>query len=288
MKKSVVYTSILACTALISTARADFGWAVTTDAKLIHFDLAAPGITLLSSSITGLRQSDGVTADPFGNITDLASYNGQLYGLDGNANFYSLNALSGAATFISNAFAPVGFDAGLAYDPFTSNFRFVSDAAENVQIGFDGTLTYGNSAYYAAGDTNAATAPFFAALAIDADFGTGFALDSATDTLAITFDPNFEEFFTLGALGLDVTSLASLDILNGALFGALSGDASTSALYSIDSATGAATFVGDFGTGITGLALSQTSAVPEPSTYGLFGALVLAGFVVLRRRQRAA
>jgi hypothetical protein len=288
MKKSVVYTSILACAALISTARADFGWAVTTDAKLIHFDLATPGTTLLSSSITGLRQSNGVTADPFGNITDLASYNGQLYGLDGNANFYSLNALSGAATFISNAFAPFGFDAGLAYDPFTNNFRFVSDAAENVQIGFDGTLTYGNSAYYAAGDANVGFAPFFAGLAIDADFGMGFALDSDTDTLAITFDPNFEEFFTLGALGLDVTSLASLDILNGALFGALSGDASTSALYSIDSATGAATFVGDFGTGITGLVLSQTSAVPEPSTYGLFGALALAGFVVVRRRKRAA
>jgi hypothetical protein len=288
MKKSVVYVSILACAALISSARADYGWAVTTGSTLVHFDLASPGTTILSSSITGLRQSNGVTPDPFGNIVDLASYNGQLFGLDGNANFYSLNGLSGAATFISNAFAPAGFDGALAYDPFTGNFRFVSDAAENVQISLAGAITNGNATFYAPGDINSAFAPVFTGLAIDADFGTGFALDSATDTLAITFDPNFEEFFTLGALGIDVTGLGALDVFNGFLFGALSTDASLSSLYAIDASTGAASLIGDFGTGITGLAITGTSAVPEPSTYSLLGALVLASFVVLRRRKRAA
>ncbi|ATC66106.1 hypothetical protein CMV30_11330 [Nibricoccus aquaticus] len=284
MKLSVVSASLLALAGAVSSAHAQFGWAVTTESRLVHFSLSAPSETILSSSITGLRQSNGVTPDAFGNIYELTSFNGQLYGLDGHANFYSINGLSGQATFISNAFAPAGFDAGLAYDPFTGKFRFVSDAGENVQIGLNGAVTNGNATYYAPGDANFGASTVFNGLAIDSDFGTGFALDSATDTLAITFDPNFEEFFTVGSLGFDITGLGSLDILNGALFAALSGDASLSSLYSIDSTTGAATLIGDFGTGVTGLVLTQSAAVPEPSTYGLIGAAALAGLIVLRRR----
>lgn len=287
MKLSVVSASLLALAGAVSSAHAQFGWAVTTESKLVHFSVSAPSQVLLSSSITGLRQSNGVTPDAFGNIYELTSYNGQLYGLDGHANFYSIST-SGQASFISNAFAPAGFDAGLAYDPFTGKFRFVSDAAENVQIAFNGALTNGNPTFYGAGDANFGAATVFTGLAIDADFGTGFAIDSATDTLAITFDPNFEEFFTIGSLGLDITGLGSLDILNGALFAALSGDASSSSLYSIDASTGAATLIGNFGTGVTGLVLTQSAAVPEPSTYGLIGAGLLAAVVVIRRRNRRA
>ena len=289
MKTSVVFSTLLATAALAPLAYAQFGWAVTTDSKLIHFSLSNPSTTLLSNSLTGLRQSNGVTPDPFGNILDLAQFNGQLYGLDGNANFYSI-AYSGAATFISNSFAPLGFDAGLAYDPFASKFRFVSDAGENALIATNGAVSTGANIFYASTDANAAASAFFTGLAIDYDFGTGFALDSELNTLATTVDTHFAEFFTVGSLGLDITSLSTMDILNGSLYAALSTDASSSNLYTIDALTGSATLIGGFNTGITGLAVTAsssiptTSAVPEPSSYAAFAGGITLTLALFRRR----
>jgi hypothetical protein len=285
---SALLAASLSLAALAPSAHAVTGWAVTTENALISFDLSAPTSFLSTAGITGLRGHDGVSADPFGQILDLAQKDGQLFGLDGNANFYSLNASTGAATFLSNALAPLGYDAGLAYDPFFARFRFVSDAGENKLIDTAGNVTNAASLFYGAGDANFGTSVSFSGVAIDYDFGTGFALDAVNDTLAITYDANFAEFFTLGSLGLDITALASLDILStGELFAALSTDSATSGLYQIDPVTGQATFVADFGTGITGIAFS-TAAVPEPSTYGLFAGVAAIGLAVLRRRNRRA
>lgn len=285
---SAITAAALSLAALVPSAQAATGWAVTTNNALISFDLSAPSSSLSSNAITGLRGVDGVSADPFGQILDIAQKDGQLFGLDGYANFYSINASTGAASFLSNALSPLGFDAGLAYDPFFARFRFVSDAGENKLIDTAGNVTNGTSLFYGSGDVNFGTNVSFSGVAIDYDFGTGYALDAVNNTLAITYDANFAEFFTLGNLGLDITSLASLDILaNGELFAALSTDSNTSGLYQIDPVTGQATFVADFGTGITGLAFS-TAAIPEPSTYGLFAGVSAIGFALLRRRNRRA
>ncbi len=285
---SALAAAALSLAALAPSAHAVTGWAVTTENALISFDLSAPTSFLSSNTITGLRAVDGVSTDPFGQILDLAQKDGQLFGLDANANFYSLDASTGAATFLSNALSPLGFDAGLAYDPFFGQFRFVSDAGENKLISTSGAVTNATSLFYGAGDANFGANVSFSGVAIDYHFGTGFALDAVNDTLAYTFDANFAEFFTLGNLGLDITALASLDILaNGELFAALSTDSATSGLYQIDPVTGQATFVADFGTGITGLAFS-TAAIPEPSTYGLLAGASAIGFALLRRRNRRA
>ena len=282
MKTSFALAGILlSFTTLSPLARAQTGWAVTLDNELIRFDLSAPGTALASNTITGLVEVDGVSADPFGQILDLAQRNGQLYALDANASFYSLNSTTGAATFLSNALAPLGFDAGFAYDPFASRFRFVSDAAENKLIDTAGNVTDGPGLFYGASDVNASSTASFTGLAIHYGLGTGYALNSANNTLAFTADANFAEFFTLGSLGLDITALASIDILpSGELFAALSQDNLTSGLYQIDADTGTATFVGSFGTAITAI------AIPEPSTYAAYiGAAALGLALYLRRRR---
>lgn len=282
---------LLAATlALASTAQAYEFWAVNTTNQLVRYDSAAPGTALFSTGITGLFGFDGVTPDAFGQITDLTFANGSLYGLDTNANLYTINTGTGAATLVSSTFAPSGFDLGLAYDPFISGggFRVVTDLGENFSATLGGSFTAGNDVYVASGDVNDAATLAISGLAIDVDFGIGWAFDAHLDTLFVTYDANFEEFFTVGELGGDFTALASLDFVDeSTLLAALSTDSFVSELYTIDPTTGTATLVGSFGDGITAIAVNS-SAIPEPaSAAALFGLAVL-GLAVLRRGRRAA
>jgi len=204
------------------------------------------------------------------------------YGVDTNANFYSVSQ-SGAATLVNNTFSPSGFSAGFAYDPFTQKFLFASDAAENVLIAPNGTRTTNPDLVYGAGDANAASTPAIFGAGIDSDFGTSFFVDAELDILALSLDPNFSELLTVGGLGIDVVSFGGLVVdADGLLWASLSTDGVTSSLYSIDTSTGAATLAGSFG----GVGMQSLAQVPEPSRTLLLG-IAFAGFVFRRRRRNA-
>ncbi len=282
----------LAAVLAASSAHAFEFWAVNTANHLVRYDSATPGTALSSTGITGLVGSDGSTPDAFGQITDLSFANGSLYGLDGNANLYTINRATGAATLVSSTFAPAGFDLGLAYDPFLSGggFRVVTDQGENFSATLGGVFTTGNNVFVGAGvgDANQGASLAFSGLAIDVDFGTGWAFDANLDTLFVTYDANFEEFFTVGGLGGDFTALASFDFVDGStLLAALSADSIGSSLYTVDTATGVATLVGSFSTGIQAIAV-DTSAIPEPSSFAALAGLVGLGLAASRRRRSAA
>lgn len=285
-------TTAAVAVAAMPAARAFEVWAVNTSNQLVRFDSAAPASALSTVAISGLRQSDGVTADPFGQIAELSFSGSTLYAIDNNANFYTLNTTTGAATLVSSSFSPAGFNGALAYDPFISGggFRFVSDARENYRVSLGGVFTAGPSVSVATGvgDVNQGATLALSGLAIDVDFGTGYAFDANLDTLLVTNDANFEIFSTVGALGGDFTALASLDFVDGStLFAALSTDSATSSLYTINTATGAATLVGAFGTGVTAIAINP-SAIPEPSTFAALAGLAALGLAASRRRRAVA
>ncbi|MBC8009045.1 MAG: DUF4394 domain-containing protein [Burkholderiales bacterium] len=265
-------------------------WAVNIDNQLVRYDSSAPGTALgLSTEITGLRLSDGVTADPSGQITDLTFVGSTLYGLDGNANLYTLNRANGAATFVSGNFSPAGFDLGMAYDSFTGGLRIVTDDGENFSATLDGVFTAGPSVSVISGfgDANQGASLAFSGLALDIDFGTGYAFDANLDTLFLTNDANFEIFSTIGALGDNFTAMASFDFVDGAtLLGALSTDGFNSGLYTVNTTTGQATLVGGFGTGIQALAIDP-SVIPEPSAFAALAGLAGLGLAALRRRRAA-
>jgi len=260
-------------------------WAVNTSNALVRYNSAAPGTALFSASITGLVGIDGVTADAFGQISDISYVGSTLYGIDGNANLYTLNTATGSATLVSSTFSPAGFDLGLASDPFIpgGGLRVVSSTAENFTAALGGVFTAGTSVFVGAGlgDVNEGASLSFSGLAIDPDFGTGFAFDANLDTLFITNDANFAEFFTVGLLGFDFTAMASIDFLSESmLIAAFSTDSSTSEFYTINALTGAATQVGSFGTGITSI------AIPEPSTYAALVGLAGLALAATSRRRR--
>ena len=285
--KHLHLTLAAAFAALAPTAHAYEIWAVNTSNALVRYDSSAPGTVLSSNAISGLVGSDGVTPDAFGQIADLTYVGATLYGIDTNANLYTLNTASGAATLVSSTFAPAGFDLGIASDPFLSGggLRIVSDSSENFTATTGGVFTQGNDVFVGVANANESAVLAFSALAIDPDFGIGYAFDANLDTLFVTYDANFEEFFTVGTLGGDFTALASFDWVDGTtLIAALSTDSFESGLYSIDATTGVATLIGAFDSGITSIAVS---AVPEPSTYAAFAGLAVLGLAASRRRRVA-
>lgn len=271
MKALPSILTLLALSSGASFAATFFG--VTTSNELVSFNSANPASFLSSVSITGLVGADGVTPDGFGAITGL-SYDidsGFLHGVDGNANFYRI-ATNGVATLVGNTFSPVGADAGLSWDPFSGEHVWVDDAGSVFTLSNAGAATELGTAFFGVGDVNEGATPAFFGLGIDPlSPGITFAL-SGTGTLVHTVDPGLLEWFTVGELGTAFSTLGDLVVdLDGNLFAALSEDANISAFYSIDSATGAATLVGGFGTGLFAV------AIPEPavSVLGAFGTLLL-------------
>lgn len=270
--------AIAAATTHFTSAATFFG--VTEDNELVTFDSSNPGTFLTNTPITGLFDADGTTPNLNGSILNLSARftspgNFQLYGIDNNANVYTLN-LGGVASLISSSFSPAGFNAGLAHDPFNDNFVYAGDNAENFSLSLAGAATANPNFTYAVGGT-----PAIFGLGIDPFLGTAFAIDALNDSLSTTSEIGFpvdSELSIVGGLGVDVTAFGGLVVdFDGNLFASLSEDGNSSSLYSIDSATGAATLVGAFSKGV------GTVTIPEPSAALLAGFGVL-GFIARRRR----
>lgn len=271
-----------ACTAVSVPAYAATLLGVTTNNRLVSFDTAAPATFLTDFAITGLKMSDGVTADPGASLLNLTwnASNNTHYGIDSNANFYSVSQ-SGVATIIDNTFNPSGFAAGFAYDTFSGKMLFASDTADNVLFATNGTRTTNAALAFGVGDANFGTAPKVFGAGIDPDFGNAFFVDADLDILINSIDPNFSELFTVGALGINVTSFGGLVVdTDGILWGALSTDGTTSSLFSLNTMTGSAGVGTGFGAGV---GMQSLAAVPEPSR-AIFLGMACAGLVFRRRR----
>jgi hypothetical protein len=190
---------------------------------------------------------------------------------------------------------------GLDFNPTIDRARVVTELDENIVFNpNNGGTTAATPLFYVAGDPNEGANPQVvangytnSALGSLAGSTVQYVLDSRLDTLAILGN-NAGTLTTVGALGLDFTEDAGLDILFDPVTGtnlayAMLNVDSISGLYTIDLSTGLASLVGELPTGfgtITGLAITP---VPEPSSLAMLGlgALGLAGLSArLRRRRR--
>ncbi len=257
--------------------------ALTSTNMLVTFDSATPGTITNSAAITGLVSGETLIG------IDRRPANGQLYGITNQGRIYILNPLTGVAVFQSQTTtAPVGSSFGVDFNPVPDRLRVVSDADQNLRINVDngativdGTLNPGNPNVVAAAYTNN-----FAG----ATTTTLYVIDSSTDQLFIQNPPNNGTLNLVGSLGVDAESITGFDIsgLTGVAYAALVPRGSTfSSLYQINLATGAATLIGQIGSGlvITGLAAPVGQPIPEPATLLLFGT-GMAGTGVWARRRR--
>lgn len=291
--------SLLALAAVFSAsvAQAETVYGLTTDNRLITFDTATPSQGL-AVNLSGLASSEKLLG------LDTRPTNGQLYTLSNLGNVYTVNASTGATTFVAALKAPInGALLGFDFNPNAdvsgaASLRVITAGGDNYAVNVNPGANLGavtkqtnissasgalklTGAAYSNNDTDPATPTVL------------FAIDTVSSGLFATSAPAGGVYSLVGSLGANSLNVFGFDISgSGMAYAGLTGDDSYSSLYTVNLQTGAASLIGAFGIqGNTALptivGLAVAPAVPEPSTVGLMLAgLVAAGFVTRRRRSQ--
>ena len=277
--------------ALTAAASAEGLVGLTTTNRLVTFDSATPGTVVAPIAITGLQANETILG------IDFRPANHVLYGLGSTSRLYSLDPPTDAATQIGSAgaFTLSGTAFGFDFNPTVDRIRVVSNSGQNLRLNpNDGTLTAIDTALaYAAGDVNASATPRIVGSAYNNNFSgattTLFAIDANLDILATQNPPNAGTLNTVGALGFNTSDLVGFDIspLTSLSFASLTAPTGgSSQLFTINLGNGTATLLGTIGLNVTLADISVAATpIPEPETYALIAAGLLALRVVARRRQ---
>jgi|JI8StandDraft_1071087.scaffolds.fasta_scaffold111186_2 hypothetical protein len=241
-----------------------------------------------TTAITGLAMGDRLVG------IDLRPGNALIYGISLSNQIYTVDVATGAATFVAALSAPVvqaNLGYGIDFNPVAdfsgaASLRFVSSAGGNFAVNAS-TGAVGNAANTVAAGYTAVAYTNSMPLPMAAPASTAlYYIDSSTDTLARAASAfNTPTITTVGALGVDVLKANGFDIANGRGYAALNVDAGTSlatGIYGIDLATGNATLLGTYNGTLSGLTVS---AVPEPQTYAMLLAGLVAVGAMARRRK---
>jgi FG-GAP repeat. len=241
-------------------------FAVTSTNQLIRFNSRTPGTVVTVGSITGLQGGENVVGMDFRPAT------GQLIALGSNSRLYSINKMTGVATFISTLSTPLsGTSFGVDFNPTVDRLRIVSNSGQNLRVSVP------NGAAIVDGAINGPTTSVDGAAYTNSFNGatttTLFDVSATTDTLYTQNPPNNGTLVPVGAgLGIDITSVNGLDIssIDNSALGAFTVGGITR-LYSVSTTAGTASLVGTIGTGTTTIVgfAAETATTSNFLVYGL-------------------
>jgi len=197
---------------------------------------------------------------------DFRPANGLLYGVTDTDNVYTINFITGRATFVSKLSSSFngGFQSGFDFNPVPDRLRIVGSNDQNFRTNVDtGAVTVDTPLAYATDDVNAKVDPNVTAVAyINSVAGATstqlYGIDYDLDVLVLQNPPNDGTLRTIGNLGVNFAPISGFDIFTnrqGTNTGyALSG----SVLYTINLSTGIATKIADVPKGnFIGLAVTS-------------------------------
>ncbi|HEY0006704.1 MAG TPA: DUF4394 domain-containing protein [Pyrinomonadaceae bacterium] len=228
--------------------------AVTSGNKLLIFNSETPGTIDFAVNITGLQSGETILG------MDFRPRTGQLFALGSTRRLYIINPSTGATTLVGSGPLSIGTggtDYGFDFNPVADRIRIVDNADENFRVDPDtGVVTADGPLAYNAGDAHAGQNPNVVGAAYNnniagAQTTTLFDLDSVLDILATQNPPNSGTLNTIGAMGIDASSLLGFDIAardNSGFASVIVTGGTTSSLYRIDLSNGAATLVGTINT----------------------------------------
>jgi hypothetical protein len=233
-------------------------YGVSVSNQLVRFDSATPANVTTIGAITGLQAGENILGIDFRPAT------GQLYALGSTSRLYVINLSTGAATAVgtAGAFTLSGTDFGFDFNPTVDRLRVVSNTGQNLRLNpNDGTLTANDGALNPG--TPSVTAAAYTNSFAGATATTLYDIDTNSDRLLIQNPPNAGTLVDVGALGVNADGVNGFDITTGnnTAFAALQVGGATG-LYRINLTTGAATLIGQIGSGaaLRGLAIVAGSA----------------------------
>lgn len=260
-------------------------YGLTLSNKLVRFNSGSPANIESSVQISNLGSGENVIGIDFRPAT------GQLFGLSSNNRLMTIDPASGAASIVGSAPLTTTLNGGafgFDFNPAVDRIRVTSDNDQDLRLNpnnggiaaIDGTLAYTTT------DRNAGQNPNVVASAYTNNFPgpastTLYNLDSNLDVLVTQNPPNSGTLNTIGALGVDIQPEAGFDIVGANTAFAVLRTGDTSALYTINLSTGAASMVGNLGVGevVRGLTAALNAApatvTPVPAT-GTVTAMVTA------------
>jgi len=252
---------------------------LTSSNRLVTFNLGMPGVRT-AVAVTGLQTGEtilGIDTRPGGATP------GELYALGSTGRVYTVNVntgsaalkstLSADATDTTNPFTALnGANFGVDFNPVVDRLRVISDTGQNLRINVDtgatitdGGLNVGGTARTGVSAT-AYTNTFAAACRTML-----FYLDSTTDRLFNTTDPNNGVLTDVGALTVNADAINNFDIvtsMDGVNTGyAVLTQGGGQAFHSINLTTGQATMLNtvsglNAGETLRALAFATLSAAP--------------------------
>jgi hypothetical protein len=236
-------------------------YGLTADNALVSFVAGKPNRTIATVAVTGLQAGErlvGIDFRPSSSAAAVPGTIGKLYGVGSASRIYTIDPITGVATYVSTlALTPggpaiplQGSSFGVGFNPVPDRLRIHSDADQNLRVNVDngvtivdGTLGYtdgsGNPAFAGTGYTNNDNDPLTGTVL--------YAIDSERDALALVGNPNGGTATVVGPLGVDTDAAVGFDIAlpGNVAYAALSESASgKSTLYTIDLTSGAATKLG--------------------------------------------
>jgi hypothetical protein len=249
-------------------------FAVTSTGRLVTFDRAAPALDT-AIAITGLQSGETVLGI---DIRAGGATPGELYALGSTGRIYTINTTSGVATEKSvlaadggDPFTALsGTEYGIDFNPVADRLRVVSDTGQNLRIDVDTGATITDTELSSSGATRTGVngAAYSNAFA-DACRTTLYYIDSTTDQLLTTTNPNGGVVSAVGALGVDTTAVSDFEIATAA-DGTNTGYAvlvvdNVPTSYQIDLSTGAAVTAGAV-TRLDANELVRDTAIAPPGT----------------------
>ncbi len=252
---------------------------LTSANRIVTFNRSAPSVQT-AVAITGLQGGEqllGIDIRPGGTSA------GELYALGSTGRIYTLNTTSGAATLKSmlnadstdttSPFTALdGTDFGVDFNPVVDRLRVVSNTGQNLRINVDTGATITDGTLNAGG----ATRTGISAAAYTNSFASAcrtalLFIDTATDRLLATSDPNAGTVSEVGNLGVNADAGSGYEIVtaadgtNSAIAVLTVGGATT--LHTINLASGAATATGavtglNSGETLRGISAASTATAP--------------------------